>query len=180
MSRNSKKLVPVFLRLADIVPRISVFVAGASLCVMLILVLAEVLARNIFQYGLPFTVEYSEYAIPVIGLVGAAYTLHMGGHVKVEILLDKLPQTAKTWLTLIGNLVGLGLMALLAQQSFTMAFSNIETNALVLYPTLTPLGYPQLIMGFGFSLFSLQLFFELVKNALNLRFSAESHHQHFN
>lgn len=155
-------------KLADFVPKLSVFIAGSTLCLMAMLVLSEVIARNLFSYGIPFAVEYSEYAIPIIGLVGAAYALNNGDHVKADIVLTKIPYAPRQILILFGYVLGLGLMLLLASQSFIMAVGNIEMNSLALYPTLTPLGYPQLVMGIGFSLFSLQLIIEIIRMAAKI------------
>ena len=150
-------------KIADFVPKLSVFIAGVALCLMGVLVLAEVIARNLFHFGFPFAVEYPEYAVPIIGLAGAAYALNNGYHVKADLVLTKIPHGPRQIVVLIGYVLGLGLILLLAQQSFIMAFGNIETKALALYPTLTPLGYPQLVMGAGFSLFSIQLVIEITR-----------------
>jgi|TARA_B100000959_G_C14986269_1_gene625739 TRAP-type C4-dicarboxylate transport system permease small subunit len=157
------KIMSLSQKIAGFVPKLSVSVAGMTLCLMGGLVLAEVIARNLFNYGFPFAVEYSEYAVPIIGLVGAAYALNNGDHVKADLVLTKIPYGPRQIVILTGYIFGLGLMLLLAQQSFIMAFSNIETKALALYPTLTPLGYPQLVMGTGFALFSVQLVIEITR-----------------
>ena len=153
--------VNLLQKIADFVPRLSVIVAGIALCLMAGLVMAEVIARNLFSFGIPFAVEYSEYAVPIVGLVGAAYALNKGDHVSADLVIAKIPAAPRRWILLLGYVLGLGLMVLLASQSFVMAFLNIKMNALALYPTLTPLGYPQLVMGIGFSLFSVQLVIEI-------------------
>jgi TRAP-type C4-dicarboxylate transport system permease small subunit len=165
---NYGKIMNLFLKIENFLPKLSVVIAGATLCFMALLVLAEVIARNLLSIGIPFAVEYSEYAVPIVGLVGAAYALNKGDHVSADLVITKVPRTARKWIMLIGYVLGLGLMILLASQSFIMAFLNIKMNALALYPTLTPLGYPQLAMGIGFSIFSMQLVIEIIRKAGHL------------
>ena len=132
---------------------------------MTVFVIAEIIGRNLFGYGIPFAVEYAEYLVVVVGVGGAAYTLNKGGHVKADIIQSRLPDKPRQWLILIGSIMGLVFLVVVTIQAFTMALNAIRVGTVAMYATETPLGYPQLILGISLSLFALQLIVEIARKA---------------
>ena len=165
MSVTREKLLSLGQKAVELLPIFSLIVGGIAVCLMAGLVVAEILARNVFHYGIPFAVEYAEYAVPAVGVVGAAYALRKGEHVKADIFLHRLPDRPRQWLILVGYILGLGFLIILATQSFTIALNNIKMHVVVALPTRTPIGYPQLVLAIGFSLFALQLVIEILRKA---------------
>lgn len=135
---------------------------------MTILVTAEIVARNLFGRGLPFSVEYTEYLVPVITFVGAAYTLREGGHVKVDVVLQRWPSKVRPWVVLIGYLLGLGFLIMVSIPTLRLALTAIRMHYLSLYPLQTPIGYVQLIVPIGLWLFALQVITEITTQARHL------------
>jgi TRAP-type C4-dicarboxylate transport system permease small subunit len=150
-------------RLARCVSAVSYVMAAAGVCILTAMVLGELICRGLLNYSLPFAVEYSEYMVVFIGAGGAAYTLSRKGHVRVTLVSGSLPPRANHWMGLASSVLGLVFSAIIAFGTFKMALINIKTGAEVLYPTRTPVGYPQLILGVGFSMLSFQLMIELAR-----------------
>ena len=148
-----------------LVSLLSLIIAGIALWLMMGLIVSEVIARNAFSYGIPFTTEYAEYMVPAFGVVGAAYCLSKGGHIRVVVLIDRVPRRIREWINVLGLVLGLVFLIVFAIQAFTIALINIATKVKAYYPTQTPLGYPQLILGIGLSLFALGLVIEISRKA---------------
>ena len=145
----------------EILPKVSLIIAGMGAVLMTVFVVAEIIARNFFGYGIPFAVEYAEYLVVVVGVGGAAYTLSKGGHVKADIILNRFPNKPRQWLILIGFIIGLIFLTVITIKAFTLALNSIRVGTIAMYATQTPVGYPQLIMGISLALFTLQLLVEI-------------------
>lgn len=163
MSEKSNGPYKFGQKVINVVPRLSYIIAEVGVYFMTGLVVAELITRHVLGFSIPFAIEYSEYLVPAVGAGGAAYTLSKGGHVKVGLIFDSLPERLRHWLVLMSFVVGLIFSMILTFGTFKMAFHNIKTGAVVMYPTKTLLGYPQLILGIGFLLLTLQLFIEIFR-----------------
>ena len=151
--------------ISELLPKLSLITSGVGVCVMTVLVMAEIIGRNIFQVGIPFSVEYTGYLVVLIGVWGAAYTLKEGRHVRADLILSRFSDRVKQWLILIGYVLGLVYLIIVTIQSFKMAIFHIKIGAVSMYPTETPVGYPQLILGIGLLMFALQLVIEIFRQA---------------
>ncbi len=123
---------------------------------MTAMVVAEVIMRGVFKTSIPGAIEYSSYLTPAIGVGGAAYTLSRDSHVRVDLILHWLPEKLREWLLLLGYVAGLMFSIILSIGCIDMALDSFTTGAASLYPTKTPIGYPQSILGIGFVLLSVQ------------------------
>ena len=147
---------------------ISGIAAGIALVAMSALVVVGTVSRSVFNISVPLSIEYSEYLIPVVGLVGAAYALRHGAHVRADLALHRLPPTPRRWLIIAGYLVGLGYLIVLIVFTFTTAHSSIERGYTSIYPSATLYGYWQLVVPLGLLLFALQLAILILKETKDL------------
>jgi C4-dicarboxylate transporter DctQ subunit len=133
-----------------------------------LLIVSGVTARYFFNFGIPFAIEYSEYMVIVIVLWGAAIVMKEDGHVNVDIVISLLKGRPKKWVLLSGLLVGLVYLIVVDIYFFKFALSNIRLHETSLYPTRTEIGYVQLFMPLGLSLFAFQLLVEIVRRSVDL------------
>ncbi|MEM7262453.1 MAG: TRAP transporter small permease subunit [Planctomycetota bacterium] len=87
---------------------VGAFVFGAMLIVVLIGAI-NTLARKIgSEFGITLTsnalVELQWYLFATIFLLGAAYTLRENGHVRVDVVYDRLGPRVRSWIDLVGHL----------------------------------------------------------------------------
>jgi len=143
------------------IPRLGLVMSASGISLMVILIIAEVVSTKLFNYSLPYVLEYSEYLIPIITFWGAAYALRVGGHVRADLVVHRLPEVAREWIFLIGYLLGLVFLIVAFKQSLDVAILSIKMNRYSFYPTPSPLGPPQLILSLGIALFALQLVIEI-------------------
>jgi len=71
---------------------------------MVLITFAVVLLRYLFDTGWIAMQESVSYLHALVFMLGAAYTLKQGGHVRVDILYQKMGIRAKAWVNLFGTL----------------------------------------------------------------------------
>jgi C4-dicarboxylate transporter DctQ subunit len=149
--------------ISQIAPRICLIVGSISICAMVILVMAGIIARFVFNSNIIFAIEYTEYLIPILVLWGATFTLQQNAHINVDLVVAHFPAKVRRWLELIGLFLGLIYIIVLMKYLLKLAFYNISIKAIADYPTMTQIGYIQLLLPIGLFFFAFQLVIEMVK-----------------
>ncbi|MGD9975837.1 MAG: TRAP transporter small permease subunit [Desulfatirhabdiaceae bacterium] len=130
--------------------------------VMMILTVADVISRYVFSISVPGALEVSELLLAIFGMLGMAYTEHMGANVKVRILEKFLPRRAVLILDSLTFLMSLGIILLLVYGSWVMGIEEYG------YKTATDsLGVPLYPFHFLLSVAAIVLAVELVVSLIN-------------
>ncbi len=79
------------------------FTSWVTLALVLV-VFVDVVMRYLFQTSYVFTQELEWHLFGFIFLIGAAYTLRHDGHVRVDIIYQRLSLRGKAWINMIGVL----------------------------------------------------------------------------
>lgn len=88
---------------------------------MVLIVFYDTVMRYAFNKGNVALQEFEWHLFAVVFLIGAAYTLKQGGHVRVDILFINFSKKTKAWVDLIGTFVFLipfAVMIILSTQKF--------------------------------------------------------------
>jgi TRAP-type C4-dicarboxylate transport system permease small subunit len=101
---------------------------------MMLLTTADVFGRAIWARPIPGTVELSSYMLAVFVLLGIAYTHQVKGHVRVSILVGRIPERAKALLDAITTLMSLGIIAILAWQGWVVAVEERTVSDMLRIP----------------------------------------------
>lgn len=72
---------------------------------MMVAMFASVVLRYLFQIGLVMLDESVIYMHSMVFMLGAAFTLKQGAHVRVDIFYNRLSRTGKAWVDLFGTLL---------------------------------------------------------------------------
>lgn len=89
------------------------YLAAGFLALLMLLVLASILTRMAGVYVGGLT-EFSGYAMAAASYFALAYTFRAGGHIRVTMLLNRLPPAARAWAERYCLTVGAGLSTYLA------------------------------------------------------------------
>ena len=134
-------------------------VAWVTLALVLV-IFVDVIMRYLFNTSFVFTQELEWHLFGFIFLIGAGYTLLHDGHVRVDIIYQRLGFKGQAWINLIGVIVFLipGCLMLIIT-----SFKFVLTSFLILEGSPDPGGIPLrfIVKGFipaGFSLLLLQGF----------------------
>ena len=104
-------------------------VAWVTLCLVLV-VFADVVMRYLFNTSFVFTQELEWHIFGFIFLIGAGYTLLHDGHVRVDIIYQRLGLKGRAWINLAGVILFLipgCVMVITTSWKFTMnSFAILE------------------------------------------------------
>lgn len=99
--RTFEKIVTLADSLSDKVGKI----VGWLTTLMVLTVFYDTIMRYAFNKGNVALQELEWHLFAIVFLIGAAYTLKEGGHVRVDILFIKFSRKTKAWVDLFGTLV---------------------------------------------------------------------------
>lgn len=139
---------------------------------LMVMVMVEVLARYLLQSPLSIAEEMGGYLLVSITFMGLAYTWKEGGHVRVELVVNMLPEKIKAWLRFITLIMATVFCFPLIIGSYQMIQDSLLFEARSGSWLRTPLVYPQSILLVGSILLLLQFVAEIIKALKSLNGAA--------
>jgi TRAP-type mannitol/chloroaromatic compound transport system permease small subunit len=164
--------MPAFLTVSRLIDSISQFVGRLAEYMVLFCCLisaANALIRYSFNYSSNGWLEIQWYLFAFVVLLGAAHTLRMNEHVRVDLIYGAVSDRAKLWIDTIGLVLFLIpaciFLTWLCWPFFWVSFQQQEISAnaggLIRWPV-------KLILVLGFGLLTLQGISELIKRIAGL------------
>jgi len=92
----------------------SAFIVGA----MMLLTVSDVIGRFIFDHPIIGTTEITEYMLLCIGFLGLAWGAVNQEHIKVDLIIAHLSTKARTIVTSITLILGIGIYSFIVWRSF--------------------------------------------------------------
>jgi TRAP-type C4-dicarboxylate transport system permease small subunit len=131
------------IRKADGLSKVAVWVAGASLILISLVIGGDVIARKLFNVSLAGTDEIGGYVLAASSSWAFAYTLLRRAHIRIDSLARLLPLRLRSVFDILG-LAALGaFMALMTLRSVAVLVLSVQFNAKSMTPLKTPLWIPQ-------------------------------------
>ena len=116
--------------------RILCYVGMFLLIPMMLITAGDVIGRRFWAKSIPGTVELSSYMLAVFILLGVAYTHQVKGHVKVSMLVSRLPDWAGNIADIITTLLSLFIIAILAWQGWVVGIEERTVSDMLRVPQL--------------------------------------------
>jgi len=157
-----KRAANLFLRFSDFVSLLGVAGAAAFLAAIPVFVVLEVLSRALLGRSIGVSWEYSTYFMALMLLLGAAYTLRTGGHIRVSILPIKRNKTAVAIVECLSSAIGAALSVFLAVALSELAWEAFTRGITSATPAQTPLFLPMAGVAIGAWLLALQMIARIV------------------
>src|SRR5512139_585044 len=120
------------------------------------------IAGRLLHFHLPGTDAYAGYCMAAAGFLALAHTLKRGEHIRVTLILERLPVRARHRMEVVSLAVGVLLAGLFAYYSVRLAFQSWQFNDISTANDATPLWIPQLTMALGTVVLLVALLDELV------------------
>lgn len=138
MTRPARLLV----RVVDALATFGGWVAGVLLLATTALILTEIGTRTFLGRSTRLAEEYSGYFLAAIILLGAAYSLKNGEHIRVAILRERLGRGAQQWLDRFALLIGSVATGLLSWALYLLFMDSLRYGVRSLHHSQTPMAIP--------------------------------------
>jgi len=133
------------------------FVGMFFLIPMMLLTTGEVVGRAVWSRPIPGSMELSSYMLSIFVLLGIAYTHQVGGHVRVTMLVSRIPVKAAIVLQVLTTLLSLFIIGVMAWQGWVVGMEERTVSDMLRVPQFP---FRMLVSVAGFFLF-LELLLDL-------------------
>lgn len=139
------------------------YISGGFAFLMMAIIGYDVLMRHIFNDPTIWADEVSCYLLVGITFLGAAYTLSMDGHVRIETFTDRLSPKTQRYLEFITDVLSLAFLVIFTRQAYWLVKDSLVSVKISATLLRTPLYLPQLMVAVGLTWFSLQMLVHIVR-----------------
>jgi C4-dicarboxylate transporter, DctQ subunit len=143
-------------------------VSGLGVLAMGIILTYEVVCRYIFNSPTIWAQEIAIYLYMWTMLAAASYTLQMGKHINVDLVITYLPTRAKMLLEIATSAVGAVFCAIVAVQAYEMIAATVQFGKVSATPLRVPMWIPQSALLMGFGLLTFQFAFIILDRVVEL------------
>lgn len=130
----------------------AMFVAGFCYLLITLLICFDIAARRLLGFSTEATIELTGYLMAVGMSWGLAGTLFERGHVRIDVLVQRIPLHIRVWLHLASLLALIISMVFYVRGAAGLALDSLAFNATDLTTLRTPLVWPQGLWAAGFVL----------------------------
>ncbi len=112
-------------------------VAAVALAAVAAVTFCDVIGRYVFNRPFTFTVEFTELSMALIVYLGVGLTTHDRGHIVVDVVTLKLPETMRAVLSLATNALAFAFLVIMIWwlwQRAAFLFSKGDTTPIWLIP----------------------------------------------
>ncbi len=145
------------------------YLSGWLVPLMMMLVVVDVFMRYVMHRPLMIADEFSAYMLVALSFLGFAYTWRQGGHVRIEVLVVRLPPAVRDRVRLVGLTLTLLFMLALDQSAYKMVAYALQMNLRSSTWLMFPLVWPQLTIFVGFVLLTLLVGVDILQMGLKIR-----------
>ena len=145
------------------------YVSGWLVPAMMLLVAVEVFMRYVLHDPAMVADEFSAYMLVGLSYLGLAYTWRQGGHVRITLLVSRLPARAASWIRL-GVLILIFIFMIgITHAGWKMVVYARQIDLRSDTWLTFPLFWPQLTVFIGFLMLTLTIPLEIVKVFIKIR-----------
>jgi TRAP-type C4-dicarboxylate transport system permease small subunit len=106
--------------------------AALILLVMVVVVTADILLRNMTRTGFPWANEVSEYALYGMTLLTAPWLLRRGQHVRIDLVLSMVPGRVAWLMEAAGDVIGFLVCVVMVRYGYHMAADSFRLGSLTI------------------------------------------------
>jgi TRAP-type C4-dicarboxylate transport system permease small subunit len=163
-----KKIAAIFTSIENVLSRINTVVVAACgilLFLFMLMEVGDVSGRYLFLYPVPGTREIGEIVLACVVFMGWAAVLANNQHIRVLILVDRLPLRVQAWLELLALLVGLAMTLPIAYYGFDLAVKSYVTKEIG-FTYGIPRWPGKMALFIGSTLFAIQFLIMLINRLI--------------
>ncbi len=161
-SEPMKSVLKLILKINDAVGRAEAFFLCIFLMSMVILAFVQVVARNVFNAGIPWADTVVRYLVVWVGFLGAALATKLDQNLTLEVLTKYMPDRAKHAAAVAVKLFGIAICALLFHAA--LRFMEQEASTGEKFLGLFPSWWALSIIPLAFILIPFHLLFTIARD----------------
>jgi len=145
------------------------YFSGWLVFLMMLLVAFEVFMRYVMHRPPMLADEFSAYMLVALSYIGMAYTWRQKQHVRISLLVSRLPPRVASWTRLITLLLVFVFLLGLDQAGYRLIVYSLKMHYRSDTWLATPLIGPHLTVFIGFILLTLLLIIEIARAIMKIR-----------
>lgn len=155
-------------RVLDAVALLALWLAGAMLAAILVLMNVEIATRYLFGFSTLIADEYAGYGFAALTMLGFTYAHRRRAFLRVDIAAQRLKGRAGRIVLGIAALLGAVVALFSAYVSYKTLSLSLLFNSTSDFASQTPLWIPQAFLPAGFAILGLSFLEEAVRRVLGL------------
>jgi TRAP-type transport system small permease protein len=163
--QKANAFLSVLQSIENVMGRINKVIAtacGIILFLFMFMVVSDVTGRFLFSKPVPATTEVGSTVLAFVIFMGLAITMARNQHVRVEILVDRLPRSWRFWLELFALVLCFAVVFSMVWYGLPFLIASIKIREA--YPTWgVPLYLAKAALFFGTLLFAIQILIVFAK-----------------
>ena len=136
---------------------------------MMMLIVFEVFMRYVLHQPPMLADEFSAYMLVALSYIGMSYTWRKKQHVRISLLVSRLPPKVASWTRLITLLLAFVFLLGLDQAGYRLIVYSLKVHMKSPTWVTTPLVWPQLTVFIGFIVLTLLLVVEIARVIVKIR-----------
>ena len=144
-------------------------VSAASVLVLMILVVADITGRYLFNRPVPMAYEFGSFILVFIVFLALASTQRMGAHIRVEFVTLRLPTRARVCLDILAYCLGIMIYATILWRGFGWAWTSWLVGDYVAGLINIPRYPSQFAVPLGAAILCLQFVADVTRRVQDLR-----------
>lgn len=130
-------------RISEPIVRMAVVVCGYAVLLLAVAISVEIVARKLWAYSFHGIDDIGGYVLACTASIGAAYTMVVVGHTRVDIFFNMMPYRVQRALNLAAMLVFAAFSLFAAWRATSVLMESIAYKSMATNPLRTPLWQPQ-------------------------------------
>lgn len=131
--------------------------AGVALVAICVLVMSEIVARNVFGTSTMIADEMCGYLNVAVVFLGLAYTMQQGGFIRVELLYNRFNRRLRRVADALSVLLSFAYVCIVAFYMIKYVIYSYHNDIRSAELTQTPLFVPQIVLAVGAILLAIYL-----------------------
>ena len=144
------------------VSRKTAYISGFLIIVMMFTIIIDVLGRYFLNRPLVGGVEFNRTLLVVIVFFGLAFTQLNAGHIRIDLLLIRVPRKVRLILDIFALLLALIIYSIITYSTIPVTIRSIIIGEYETGLISFPMWPARLLMSIGMLMFTLQVFIDLI------------------
>jgi len=144
--------------------RVAIYISGCFLLLIMIILIVDSSLRTFLRLPILWTIDVCEIILAWIVFAAFAHALITGTHVRMTLVVDRLPARLRSGCEIFGNLMGAGFFAVLTYLACPFFWTSFLVKEVPMAAVGTPVWLGKLALPIGTSLILVVFLVRLIRS----------------